>query len=95
MITPAERDTFPLFMNHKSARLWLKAKYGKYILMKGTEKSNEGKTYIYHLVLDEQAYMNFLETKHDQPESYQIVRVPEQGHIEVEFKETEDRRGII
>ncbi|WP_373896407.1 hypothetical protein [Virgibacillus sp. CBA3643] len=91
VITREEETRFPTFLNHKSARLWFKEKYGKHFVMVGSEVIDGEKVYFYNLVLDRETYLEGREklqsgemvTGFDFINSYQAVEVYENGNIHV------------
>lgn len=89
MITDEEIKEMPSFINHLSARLYLKLRYGELIVMKNVRYGERGKVYEYHFVVNKQEYVkNFELKKEGNPydelsylKSYQEIEITDDGNI--------------
>lgn len=89
MITEININDMPSFINHLSARLYLKQKYGELIVMRNVRYEERGKVYQYHFVVNKQDYVENFELerkgksydKTSYEESYQELEITDDGHI--------------
>jgi hypothetical protein len=93
IITKREITCLPRFINHKSARLLLKERYGKYVVMNSVDYCNGEKVYIYHFVIDQVRYIEWKDRKaryevFDESiyfDTYQSIKITESGKIKEKF----------
>lgn len=85
LLTKEDAARLPLFVNHRAARQWFKSIYRERFVLVRTEIKDNVKRYYYHLVIDKDVYLSFLEDKEkitqEVLQSFQPIEITEHGSV--------------
>lgn len=89
MIKEKDAQQFPRFMNHDSAREFLRNQYGEEIVLYTTDPDGPEKVYLYHYVLEVERYLEWRNLKmqrvevDDEPylDTFQLIEINDRGKI--------------